>query len=75
MFSGKFVRFQTRVSRATQKSPATTAISQVGQRIERNALEGASTGREPKKAEKSSKPMPASHKIPASPKVLFGAAA
>src|SRR6266513_6020103 len=75
ILSGKFVRFQTRLRNARTNSPARSAISPVGQRGRRGALETPHNECEPKKAEQSSKAMPAIHKIPASPNVSVGAAA
>src|SRR6266576_2364000 len=74
MLSGKFVRFQTRLTNARTNSTARSAISHVGQRGRRGALETSHNECEPKKAEQSSKAVPAIHKIPASPKVSLGAA-
>src|SRR6516162_6757813 len=67
MLSGKFVRFQTRLSNASKNSTTRSAISHVGQR--------GRPGVRPKKAEQSSKPMPVNHKIPVSPNVSLGDAA
>src|SRR5881227_726097 len=61
ILSGKFVRFQTRLRNARTNSTARSAISHVGQRGRRGALETPHNECEPKKAEQSSKAMPAIH--------------
>src|SRR4029453_13329972 len=53
MLSGKFVRFQTRLSNARTNSTARNAISHVGQRGRRGALETPHNECEPKKPEQS----------------------
>src|SRR6266508_6139946 len=75
ILSGKFVRFQTRLRNARTNSTARSAISHVGQRGRRVALESPHNACESKKAEQSSTAMPAIHRIPASPKVSVGDAA